>query len=259
MSKPHGYKKNIQIKLNSFGTERRQDWLDDISNHSGFQPIGISLRDIDTAFIKMVKDDIKIEAEILKNEETIKEPIPVIFLTAQRWSEFSRTWEFTDEMKEISLPFITIVRKPDVQVGTGQNGYYNIPGRQNWIYHKVPTLEGGRQGVDLYKIPQPTAVDVSFELRVFASKLGDLNLANEKILTMFDSIQKYIKVNGHPMPSKLIGNSDESTLNDFENRRMYINMYDILVQGYILDENEFEKVSTIDRGIIITEIKKDTK
>jgi hypothetical protein len=49
--------------------------------------------------------------------------VPVIFLTIQRWVEFSKTWQFSDKYKNISLPFITIIRKPDIQQGQNQLAY----------------------------------------------------------------------------------------------------------------------------------------
>ena len=52
--------------------------------------------------------------------------VPVIFLTLQRWSEFTKTWQFTDEHKDIQMPFISIVRNPDIQPGQNQAGLWNI-------------------------------------------------------------------------------------------------------------------------------------
>lgn len=253
MAKKNNFQKKFIVKPNSFGNERRQEFSDDISQNTGFLPVGIHLRDIDDAFVDFITN-LKIKGEVVVNKEKEIRDVPVIFLTNQKWSEFSRTWEFSNELKEISLPFITITRKPDTQVGTGQNGYYNIPGRQSWVYYKVPTNDDGRLGVDLYKIPQPTAVDLNYEVRIFSNKLKTINTVNEKILIEFDSMERYISVLKHPMPVKLNSNNDESTLNDFENRRMYINMFDMTVQGYILDENEFEVTPSINRVVTISEI-----
>ena len=52
--------------------------------------------------------------------------VPVIFLSIQRWAEFAKTWQFSDENKNIKMPFITIVRKPDAQVGTNYAGDHLI-------------------------------------------------------------------------------------------------------------------------------------
>lgn len=243
---PKGFRKDIKIGPQKIGPERRQEILNDIDTHGTFLPRGVSYEDMDKEFI----DYITKELEITINEEKV----PVIFLTIQRWAEFTKTWQFTDKFKDMKLPFISIVRKPDIQVGTNQNGLYNIPGRQNWTYYKVPTNEGGRKGVDLYKIPQPTAVDITYEVRLFCNRMSDLNKLNTKIQLKYNARQSYITVKGHPMPTTLESIGDESPIEDFENRRFYVQLFEILLAGYILDENDYEIIPTVNRAIGSIEI-----
>jgi hypothetical protein len=47
---------------------------------------------------------------------------------------------------------------------------------------------------------------------------------------------------------------DESNIDDFENRRFYIQMFEIKLEGYLLDEEDFEVVPTINRTISSLEI-----
>ena len=110
------------------------------------------------------------------------------------------------------MPFITIVRQPNPQVGNNQSGLYNIPGRNNYTYYKVPTFEGGRKGIDVYKVPQPTSVDITYEVRIFSNKLRDLNKFNTKVLKAFNSIQYYIRVKGHPKQRSCWLSTDLNTL-----------------------------------------------
>jgi hypothetical protein len=77
--------------------------------------------------------------DFIKSDKTIGltidgEVVPVIFLTIQRWTEFSKTWQFSDKYKNIELPFITVVRKPDIQQGQNQAGLWNIPGNRSYTY-----------------------------------------------------------------------------------------------------------------------------
>lgn len=241
------YKRTINFEQDSFGIERQQEWLDGIDKFGGYLPKGIYLKDIDTSFIEFVNRELSPVTKLKKSDGIIEEPMPVIFLTAQRWAEFTKTYDLTlDEFKDISLPFITIIRNNDVQVGTINNGNYNIAGRRNWIQLEVPTFENGRKGVDLYKIPQPTAVDLTYEVRVFSSRVNEQNSASEKIHLKFDELQKYLIVHGHPMPVKFESVSDESEM-DLEDRKIFITTYEMLVQGYILDEKEFEVISSVNR------------
>lgn len=249
MALPKGFRKNIKIIKEKVGPARRQEILDDIDRYGTFLPRGIMYEDMDKSFIDFVENDVELVVD--------GEKVPVIFLTLQRWSEFSKTWQHSDKYKNIKMPFITIVRKPNPQVGKNQGGLFNVPGRRTYTYVKVPTFEGGRKGVDTYKIPQPTSVDISYEVRLFTNKMRDLNNLNVEIQQKFNAIQYYIKVNGHPMPLLLENIGDESNVDDFENRRFYVQPFEIRLQGYILDESKFEVIPTINRALIMVEL--DTK
>jgi hypothetical protein len=109
--------------------------------------------------------------------------------------------------------------------------------------------------MDLYKVPQPTSVDLMYEVRLFTNKMKDLNKFNRKIQRAFQSNQSYINVNGHPMPLKLESIGDESNIEDFENRRFYVQMFEMKLLGYILDEeDDYEVVPTINRTMLTIEV-----
>jgi len=245
---PKGYKTNIDITQGKIGFPRRQEILDGIADKGTYLPRGVMEEDMDQSFVEFMNLDegLSISVDGAK--------IPVIFLTIQRWTEFSRTWQFSDKYKNIELPFITIVRKPDIQQGQNQAGLWNIPGKQTYTYMKVPTWDGVRRGIDLYKVPQPTAVDLTYEVRLFTNKMKDLNKFNGKIQRAFQSRQCYINVNGHPMPLHLETIGDESNIEDFENRRFYVQMFEMKLLGYILDEEDYEVVPTINRSVLTMEV-----
>lgn len=243
---PQGYKKNIKFINQNIGPEKRQDYLDDIDYKGSYLPKSIYYEDIDQTFIDFVDKILEIEINGVK--------VPVYFLTIQRWAEFSKTWDTADKFKNIKIPFITIVRKPDIQVGTNQNGLWNIPGHKLYTYMKVPTYIGGRKGADMYKIPQPTSVDITYEVRFFCNRMRDLNMFNRKTQFTFQSRQYYINVSGHPMPIHLENIGDESQVTDFDRRRFYVQNFEMKVLGYILDENDYEFVPTINRMIVFTEL-----
>ena len=69
--------------------------------------------------INFVKDDVSLVLDGNK--------VPVIFVSIQRWSEFTKIWEYSDKYGNIQLPFISVVRKPHIQVGTNQNNNWNLP------------------------------------------------------------------------------------------------------------------------------------
>lgn len=238
-----GYRTNININPSKIGPEKRQEILDGIADNGTFLPRGVLEEDMDSSFIDYMGNELSINIDGVK--------VPVIFLTIQRWSEFSKTWQFSDKYKNIELPFITIVRKPDIQQGQNQAGLWNIPGNRTYTFMKVPTWDGIRKGVDLYQIPQPTPVDITYEVRLFTNRMKDLNQLNRTIQRAFQSRQCYINVNGHPMPLHLETIGDESKIDDFENRRFYVQLFEIKLLGYLLDEADFKIVPTVNRTVMV--------
>ncbi len=253
MAMPKGYMTNINIKNQKVGPERRQEILDGIADQGTFLPRGVLEEDMDQSFIDFMNNSDGLSISVDGNK------IPVIFLTIQRWTEFTKTWQFSDKYKNIEMPFVTVVRKPDIQQGKNQAGLWNIPGNRTYTYMKVPTWDGVRRGVDLYKVPQPTSVDLTYEVRIFTNKMKDLNKFNRKIQRAFQSRQCYINVNGHPMPLHLENIGDESNIEDFENRRFYVQMFEIKLLGYVLDEEDFEIVPTINRSVMTMEVEDNIK
>ena len=246
MAVPKGFRNNININPSKIGPERRQEILDGIADKGTFLPRGVSEEDMDESFVEFVNNDLSITVD--------GEKVPVLFMTLQRWSEFSKTWQYSDKYKNVQLPLITVVRKPDIQVGQNQAGNYNIPGNKTYTYMKVPTFDGSRSGLDLYKIPQPTSVDINYEVRIFTKKMRDLNKLNTLVHKTFNAMQAYINVKGHPMPIMLEGVSDESNIEDLDSRRFYVQLYEMRLMGYILDEADYEIVPTINRAYAFIEL-----
>ena len=246
MSLPKKFLKNININPPSEGVQRRQEWLDGIADHGTYLPRGIAHEDMDKTFNDFVENDLEISIE--------GEKVPVYLIGIQRWVEFVRDWSNTDEWKNVKLPFITITRKPDAQHGENQAGWWNIPGTPTFTYMRVPTFNDGVKGFDMYKIPQPIPVDLTYEVRFFCGKMRDLNLLNRKVMRTFKSLQAYIKVNGHPMPLLLNSVGDESQIEDFESKRYYVQLYEIKLQGYLLCEEDFEVIPAITRNMTLLEI-----
>jgi len=241
MGLPKGFIKKVDFIKQNIGPEKRQDYLDDIDFKGMYLPKGVDYEDIDNSFVDFIKNDTTL---IINGKK-----VPVLFLTITKWAEFSKTWSFSDKFKNIEMPFITIIRQPDIQVGTSQSGNWNIPGVPLYSYIKVPNHEHGRKGIDIYKIPQPTAVDITYEVKLFCNRMKDLNNFHKTIQKTFNSRQYYIKIKGHPMPIHLEAISDESQ-KDLEKRRFYVQNFEMVVLGYILDENDFEVIPSINRGNI---------
>ena len=133
MGLPKNYRKYLSITPHKQGLAQRQSILNDIANQGTYLPKGILHEDMDGEMINYVDNDIELSLA--------GEKVPVIFLSIQRWAEFTKTWQYSDINKNIKLPFITIVRKPDPQVGTNYAGSFNVPGKTNIYLYENTDLE----------------------------------------------------------------------------------------------------------------------
>ncbi len=249
MGLPKNYRKSLKITPTLQGVAARQHILNNIADPGTYLPKGILHEDMDRDFIEYVNNDIDL---VLGGKE-----VPVIFLSIQRWAEFSKTWQFSDINKNIKIPFITIVRKPDPQQGTNYAGAFNIPGKPTFTYMKIPTWDGNIKSFDIYQIPQPVSIDLKYEVRLFCNKMRDLNRFNKKLLESFAAGQKYLRINGHPIPLMLESIGDESVISNLDERKYYVQLYTINMLGYLLDQDTFKVTPAISRGITFFELVDD--
>lgn len=241
-------KNDIKIYKQKELTGRREELLDKIIENDTFLPEPLLHDDLDKGMLEYVLNHFKITS----NGEYI--PIIPKILTIQRWSEISNTWEYTDKDRNIKIPFISIVRRPEVQPGTNPSTIRTIPERKNFYYHSVPTWNGNKKGFDIYKIPQPIAVDITYEVTIVTTEIRDLNKFNQIVLERFASKQSYAEIKGHYIPIILDRISDSSNINNLDVRRFYVQTYSFIMLGLIVDEEEFEVAPGIDRTILLSEI-----
>lgn len=239
------YSRKISLTNQKEGLERREELLGEITEKGTYLPKPIDYSDIDTSTLDFIENEISLVVEGRK--------VPVFFMSIQKWIEFTKTWGNSNEYKDVEMPFITIVRDPDIQPGTNQDGLFDVPGFPTFFYHKVPTFDNGREGFDLYKIPQPTSSDLTYHVRFFTNRMQELNTIQNKIQRTFKSRQFYVNVLGHPMPIVLDGVNDESKIDDVEARRYYALDFEMVVNGYILNEDDFEVTPLKDRALLIME------
>jgi hypothetical protein len=184
--------------------------------------------------------------------------VPTIdkIITNQNWSQFVESWNFQDLDSNVSLPFIATVRMPEVKYGTFQGGAANIPNRRQFFYYTVPTWDGQRKGADVYKIPQPIPVDITFNIKLFCNRMRELNEFNKIVMQTFTSKQAYTQIKGHFIPITLDSVADESA-KDLEKRKYYIANYTFFMKGLLIDEEEFQISPAITRQVTMFEV--DTK
>ena len=227
--------------------KRRQELLDLITKSDSFLPDSILHDDLDKGMLDYIKETFKVVSDGVQ--------IPVIekILTIQRWGEFTANWEFSDADGNVKLPFIAIIRKPDVQFGTNPSIQRTIPDRHQFHYATVPTWDGNAMGADIYKIPQPIPCDITYDITIVCNKFRDLNKFNKIVLQHFSSRQAYTQVKGHYIPIVLDTIEDNTPMETLDGRRFYMQTYKCTMLGFLIDSDEFEVKPAISRAFIVNE------
>jgi hypothetical protein len=145
----------------------------------------------------------------------------------------------TDENNNVQVPFIGLIRKPDVQPGTNHNLIKNIPNRRKFKYKVNKTFENGVVGAEIYSIPAPVAVDISYSLVIASYKIREINFFNKKVMQLFDSRQSYSLIKGYYVPI-ILDDVDDNSNDDIESRKYYLQTYSLTMLGYLIDSDEFE-------------------
>lgn len=226
---------------------RRKELLERITKSDTFLPDSILHEDLDLGMLDFVKENFKVISD--------GEQIPIIprILTIQRWGEMTNNWTFADEDGNMKLPFMAVIRRPDVQPGTNPVVQRTIPDRRDFFYASVPTWNGTQMGADIYKIPQPVAIDITFDITIVCTKVRDVNKFNRIVLQKFSSRQSYTSVKGHYIPIILDRIEDNTPMDTLDGRRFYIQNYTFTMLGFLIDDEEFEVKPAISRMFLLNE------
>lgn len=253
MGLPKKIKKNIDLIDKKTLLPRRHEIADMISQDGTYLPKSLLHPDLDRGFLDFVRDELKCVVE----GKTI--PMVDILVTTQNWAQFVETWDFQNIDKNVEPPFIAVVRSPEVTYGNNPSIMtYNIPNRRQYFYAKVPTWDGQRQGFDIYKIPQPVPVDIKYTAVIVCNRMRELNKFNQIVLTKFASKQAYQVIKGHYIPI-IMGNVSDESIMDLEKRKVYLQKYEFTLQGFLMDEDEFEIRPAITRTFQMYETDTSTK
>jgi hypothetical protein len=247
MPLPKKIKKNIPLTESKILLERRQELVDKINKDGTYLPKSLLHADLDGGFLDFVKNELRlvVEGKVV--------PTVDVLITTQNWAQFTQTWDFQTIDKNVDLPFVSVVRIPEVKYGTNPSVLYTIPNRRQFFYVQVPTWDGQRSGVDVYKIPQPVPVDITFQVKIVCNRMRELNAFNKIVIEKFSSLQAYQVIKGHYIPIKLTNITDESVM-DVEKRKYYIQSYEFLMMGFLIDENEFEVTPAVNRILQVLEV-----
>jgi hypothetical protein len=252
MALPKKNVKNIKLTPTKILQERRDELLEDIQKNGTYLPKGIYHSDLDRGMLDFVRDTlgISVDGKLINTVDVI--------ITTQNWSQFTQTWNFQDLDNNLKPPFIATVRKPETPYGTNQGTSFKIPGRPTFQYALIPTFDGARNGYDVYKIPQPTPVDITYEVKIFTNRMREINAFNKKVLETFGSKQHYTQINGRYLPI-IMENITDNSVTELQKRRYYIQTYTFKMLGVLLDEEQFEISPAVSRVLTMLDVSTKTR
>ena len=229
-----------------YGLDRILELMIATDPKTKYLPRTILLEDIDAVLYKYVNQDgmkISIDGRV----------VPTFYLDNDRWGEFSKTWKFMDNDKNVPTPYIT-VRRIDKQPGTRLGAKFRIPQPRKFRYMTVPIMDAGEVIALMFKMPEPVNVDLTYEATLFTKYRVDVNQYDQQILKNFASRQEYVFIKGSPMPLLFEGFAEANPIENIDGDRFFVSKYALKVLGFIQDEKEFEIVKTMRRpkfGIVI--------
>jgi len=230
-------------------TLREPDYFDkkinQLEDQPTFFPRSISLENIDEAVHMWFKNS----GLIIEDEK-----VPVFFLTPEKWAEFKNSWDYMDGDRNIEYPYVTIRRSHNPRL-TANPVKHRIPGKTFTTY-KFPIYTNSGPTYKYYKVPQPVKVDLDYEIRILTHYISDINTINETLLRHFASLQAYLDIDKHYMPMTIDNTSDETDNDNLEDERVIHTLYSIVVNGYIIDEKEFEVKTGV--ASLLIDIKEDS-
>lgn len=236
MSKFQPKKTITKVKLTDdtvYGKDRHRSYPKTILQDAPIFPKPLEYEDIDNAMFNFVDEYIPM---VIKGKST-----PTFTLYSnQRFSEYSQSWEHTDEDGNLLMNFKTISRENNPKPGKNQGGYWNIPGNKRHTLLIRDVLEdNGEEAYEIYSMGQPFAVDLTYRISIITDLFENINAFNQKINDLFKARQCYIRPNGHFLPVTLedINDNTEYTISE---RKFYNQTVTVKVMAYIISEDDFK-------------------
>jgi len=251
MALPKQVKKYLPLTPEKQLLERREQLLEFIQKDGTYLPKGVLHADLDRGMLDFVRDELEcvVDGKKVSNIDLI--------ITLQNWAQFTQTWNTEDLNGNVQLPFITTVRQPEVPFGTNPSLQYTIPNRKEFLYAQVPTWDGTRKGMDVYKIPQPIPVDITYDVKIVCNRMRELNEFNKIVMQKFSSRQAYTFIKGHYIPIVMNSVSDNS-VTEVNKRKFYVQNYNFTMLGFLMDEEEFQISPAITRALTLLEVNNKT-
>lgn len=217
-----------------FGDDVRHGYVKTITENAPAIPKPVEYADIDAAVKEFVDKNINMKGANGKS-------VPVFTLYSnQRFSEYSQSWNHTDEDGNLLMNFKTLNRDTNPKEGDNQTGLWNIPGERFYTFLIRTVLDdNGEESYEVYSMKQPFAVDLTYRVNIVTNLMENINNFNVVINNLFKSRQFYIRPNGHWMPIVLEDISDDSKY-DINGQKFYVQSATFKVMAYIIQADDIK-------------------
>lgn len=245
-TRPKKYRNRLDLSNPIEGLAKRVSYAQDILYKAPTLPLPLEYKDIDEAMIKFVDENIHLTINGKK--------VPTFTLFSnQRFSEYSQTWQHTDEEGNLIMNFKTVSRSTDISKGNNQGSNYNIPGdRMYEISRRTVLDDNGTEHYEIISMKQPYTVDLNFRIGFVTDKLEELNKFNMMVNELFKSKQFYIRPNGHYIPLTLEAINDDSQ-HSIDDRKFFSQMVTIKALAYIIHKDDYQVDMVPKRQVIAIE------
>ena len=219
-----------------YGMDRIEELMNATDIKTNYLPRTILLEEMDRGIFNHINSKnlkIVIDGKI----------VPTFYLDNDRWGEYSKTWKFVDDDKNVPTPYVTI-RRINKEIGTRLGNKYLVPQLRKFKYMDVPILDEGEVIYLRFKMPEPVNVDLTYEVVLFTKYRVDVNQYDEQVLRNFASRQDYIHINGNPLPLLFEGFTESNPIENIDGDRYFVSKYTLKLLGYIRDEKDYEIVKT---------------
>jgi hypothetical protein len=196
---------------------------------------GVEIRDIDLA--------VKAHIEEMMGEIDSQGAVPLYAYSLQRFDETAQNYQDSMGDGTLKMPFAILDKISSPEKGSNMGGAAIPPTETSFKLSSIITNEKGIEKRVFFKVPQPIMIDIKYSLVVFSNNLDEINAIDTKLISEFSRYQSYVKVKDkHYMALTLssVTQTDETSL---ENRRFYKHPYEIVLQGYIINQRKIIKIN----------------
>lgn len=231
-----------------------------LDKHKNPQIQSLLLKDIDKNIIEWFKTKYPL---IIEGRST-----PVLFVSAERWSQIFKEKYIKDERGQIILPVISVRRlNPEhkkersvPQMDETDLTFYRRIATQGNNSETGINLNDYQQGTpdpkyffakdnpvfELLKIPFPNFITIDYEVIIWLSQINHQNIELENIFDKFNGGRNFFIIDGYTFMVLLKSTEDQSNIEDFTGKERIIKTkFKMEIHGFLLDRSKVKISRTL--------------